>query len=223
MVTTETLIRSFWSSFKKEPMTAPTSLLYFYLIDRLQSNRWNPIVESDNDISKKLGIGRRLIPEYRETLKSRGLIDFHDTIQNQKVGKTYTLPRDIFSHDYYCSENNNDVQPTIARVEKTSDMSVFVEELKRSPQWIEAVCKNTRLSKEELPRWLDEYLLFCQCEGKEHTTLRDVKSHFSRWLPKRIENQKNKTTDESNRQNRSQRRRGSDTSAQSASDYSSTF
>ncbi len=98
----------------------------------------------------------------------------------------------------YIKSKSNDLPKAGAggagKTEKTSlekpDMDGFVAELKASSQWQESVAKNYGLAPGDIPGWLDRYLLFCRCEGVEHSSLREVKSHFNRWLPVKIQHQR---------------------------------
>ena len=103
------------------------------------------------------------------------------------------------------------------------EISDFIEILKDSPQWIDSICMRNRLEKNELPAWLAEYELFCRCEGVGHDNLRDVMSHFSRWLPTRIRNHNQNSNDTKQNEDRFQRRRGTEPTAESADAYSETL
>lgn len=74
----------------------------------------------------------------------------------------------------------------------------FIQELKMSQKWCEAICLRNRIERSAVHGYLDDYRLFCISEGVEHKTLQEVKCHFSRWLPRKIELQNRKKNETNN-------------------------
>lgn len=181
-VTSESLTTAFWISFRSKPISAPTTLFYFFLIEKLKNNRWKPLVISDMEIANTLQISRPHIPEYRNTLKERGLLNFERSLESQKAPMTYFLPKPLLRMNRVCSVRNNDVTLETSAVTTAVDdlaerrrlASIQGEELLRvffdpsSRRSIEVLCMQNRLTEDELRgiarRVVDDWIM----EGRTH-------------------------------------------------------
>lgn len=101
-----------------------------------------------------------------------------------------------------------------------SNLEAIVAELKASTVWCEAIARRYSLRMPDIPAWLDKFLDYCRCEGKDHTSLRDTKSHFSRWLPYEINKPATYANHDTKRQDsRLHRPAANETTARSAQDF----
>lgn len=184
------LFSGFWSQFKSDPIGAPAGLLYFYLLERISCNGWKPICLTDIEISRALKISRNDMSKYRQALKSRNLIEFAKDMSVHNGGIIYSFPnqRALFSASPClkpCTEKN--VANKIAKPEVAEDLTEkLVAEMGKSPVWRQAICKNHRLTESQLTEFLERFANFCISEGRSHTSLKDAKANFNRWLTWRM-------------------------------------
>ncbi|MBF1591664.1 MAG: hypothetical protein HXO19_11360, partial [Prevotella shahii] len=98
----------------------------------------------------------------------------------------------------------------------------FVGELKRAPIWKEQMCMRHKITPSELEAWIETFSLDAECRGTLHDNLTQVKRHFNDWLRIQIREQR-KISNENNRPNTKDRRRGFEVSACDPADYTTTF
>ena len=60
----------------------------------------------------------------------------------------------------------------------------YLKECLNSHVWIENVCINTKLTKEQIPHALKDFNSHLIADGENKMNLRDYKSHFVRWVRK---------------------------------------
>lgn len=60
------------------------------------------------------------------------------------------------------------------------------DKMKAEEIWLDGICKNFNLNKEEVLIRLDRFVFHCatECSDKPHTSLADAKRHFSSWMRK---------------------------------------
>ena len=84
------------------------------------------------------------------------------------------------------------------RIENNSQSSLFVpstpttvsdgaEQLKKDRKWILLMMYKFVMEKENLLKWVNDFVVECNCRGKEiHVSLADIKQHFNNWLVMKI-------------------------------------
>lgn len=86
------LINDFWDRYAQEPLSAPASMVYFYLLNRINRNRWQPVFISDHDLAAEAGVSRRHLPEYKDALAASGLLQIQNEGQGRLAGTFYNIP-----------------------------------------------------------------------------------------------------------------------------------
>ena len=100
----------------------------------------------------------------------------------------------------------------------------FIDELKNSYTWLELIAMRFQLKDvDEVKKWLDDFSLEIGCKGTVHQNLNDIRSHFHDWLRIRLSNEKKNTENAANRKGDEDKRRGSEVTASSGSDYEGDF
>ena len=89
------LINDFWEADAQKQFSAPVTRVYFYLLNRINRNRWEPVFISDYELSEATGASRYRLPGYRDELKTRGFIDFAKKGTGRQAGTCYGLPEGI--------------------------------------------------------------------------------------------------------------------------------
>lgn len=93
----------------------------------------------------------------------------------------------------------------------------FIAELKSSQIWLEQMAMKFQLPADELRRRLDDFALDCECRGVAHKDENDARRHYNDWLRIKIDAEKRKKHDDR------YKRRGTEITATSAEDYTTTF
>lgn len=70
-------------------------------------------------------------------------------------------------------------EPVTAIYNKTIEQEVT--DMKSDNAWMKSICNRRSISPEQLMAYIDDFSLQC---SKSHTSFRDAKSHFHRWLVK---------------------------------------
>ena len=86
------LINDFWDRYAQEPLSAPASMVYFYLLNLINRNRWKPIVISDHDLAAEAGVARRALREYKQEIEAAGLLIVEPIGTGRTAGTAYQIP-----------------------------------------------------------------------------------------------------------------------------------
>lgn len=86
------LINDFWDRYAQEPLSAPASMVYFYLLNLINRNRWKPVFISDHDLAAGAGVARRAIREYKQEIEAAGLLIVEPTGTGRTAGTVYQIP-----------------------------------------------------------------------------------------------------------------------------------
>ena len=86
------LINDFWDRYAQEPLSAPASMVYFYLLNLINRNRWKPVFISNSELAQGANIGRRGLPEYKQEIAAAGLLCIQDQGEGRTAGTVYSLP-----------------------------------------------------------------------------------------------------------------------------------
>ncbi len=88
------LINDFWTNYEsaQEPISAPASMVYFYLLNRINRNRWQPVFISDHELADAINVSRRHLPGYKDEITAAGLISFEIVGKGRTAGSVYQLP-----------------------------------------------------------------------------------------------------------------------------------
>lgn len=80
------LINNFWREFDEEAMSSNDALLYFFLLDYCNKNRWkNPFLLSNKNLMLMLELSEKTIIGARDRLSKKGLINYEGGERNCKA------------------------------------------------------------------------------------------------------------------------------------------
>lgn len=86
------LINDFWDRYAQEPLSASASMVYFYLLNLINRNRWKPVFISDHDLAAGAGVARRALREYKLEIEAAGLLIVEPTGTGRTAGTVYQIP-----------------------------------------------------------------------------------------------------------------------------------
>lgn len=89
------LINDFWALKAQKRFSMPASVLYLYLLNLINRNRWEPVFISNSELAKGAGIGRRDIQAYKQELADAGLLRMQSGGKGREAGTLYSLPEEI--------------------------------------------------------------------------------------------------------------------------------
>ena len=88
-----TLMNDFWEADARKSFSAPVTRVYFYLLNRINRNRWEPVFISDVELSEATGLSRIHLPDYREVLMGHGFIACSRSKEaGRRAGTVYSIP-----------------------------------------------------------------------------------------------------------------------------------
>ena len=105
------LINDFWDRYAQEPISAPASMVYFYLLNRINRNRWQPVFISDHDLASEAGVSRRHLPEYKEAIAASGLLLIQNEGQGRLAGTSYSIPTETAPKGTINGAKRNQLEP----------------------------------------------------------------------------------------------------------------
>lgn len=162
-------------------------------------------------------------------------------IVNNNLDLEYNNPKKV-SNKTYNKKNNYNISTSnkgvvggnshknseFADRKNETDMKNFesaVEVLKTDPEIKKDICKLQEITAAEYDILLTKFLIFCRIEGKvQHSDLRDLKMHFSRWIPygKDIHISKFQAN-ENNIRDRKIQRRGTEANCSRTQNFNTSF
>lgn len=85
------IINEFWASDLRKGLRNSTSLLYLYILNRINRNYWNPVTLTDRELARECGIGRRMLSEYKMELAASGLVAITVRISGKRSYTEYSV------------------------------------------------------------------------------------------------------------------------------------
>ena len=89
------IINAFWDIDTQETISAPATRVFFYILNRINRNHWEPVFISDYELAKATKASRRRLPDYRGEIQATGLIEFSTIGQGRNAGIVYQVPEEI--------------------------------------------------------------------------------------------------------------------------------
>ena len=86
------LINDFWDRQAREPLSAPASMVYLYLLNLINRNHWKPVFISDHDLAEGVRVARRALPDYKLEIAAAGLLTITPEGTGRNAGTTYQIP-----------------------------------------------------------------------------------------------------------------------------------
>ena len=88
------LINDFWDRQAQEPLSAPASMVYFYLLNRINRNRWKPVFISNTELADGARVSRRGLPSYKAEIADAALLCIQDQGEGRLASTVYSLPEE---------------------------------------------------------------------------------------------------------------------------------
>lgn len=76
------------------------------------------------------------------------------------------------------------------KAKSNSKNEIFASELLNSPQWIETICMQNKITPAEVEIWMEKFKIKLISEVDEKINKQDFGSHFSRWVSAEVKNPK---------------------------------
>jgi hypothetical protein len=70
-------------------------MVYFYLLNRINRNRWQPVFISDRELTKSIKIARRCLPRYKAEIANAGLLYLLTQETGRDAGTLYALDEEM--------------------------------------------------------------------------------------------------------------------------------
>ena len=90
-----TIINDFWTQYAQEPLSAPAATVYFYLLNRINRNRWLPVLISDRELAEALTVSRGHLPGYKREITAAGLLLIEEVGKGRTRRTVYGLPGEM--------------------------------------------------------------------------------------------------------------------------------
>ena len=101
------LINDFWDRHAQEPLSAPASMVYFYLLNLINRNRWKPVFISNTELAYGARISRRGLPSYKAEIANASLLCIQDQGEGRMAGTVYSLPETAQKGTVNCAKRNS--------------------------------------------------------------------------------------------------------------------
>lgn len=85
------IINDFWTLKTQKRLSMPASLLYLYLLNLINRNRWEAVFISDHELAAGAGVSRRHLPEYKKEIEAAGLLIIEANGVGRTAGTVYRL------------------------------------------------------------------------------------------------------------------------------------
>lgn len=245
------LIHAFWNENEYEPFSTSEIALYFFLIDRANSRRWEmPFKCPTSTISRSIQVTRQTVVNARESLRKRNLITYtkgtgkgsfplYSLVLTDSFtdGLTEILgdsATDCLSGDLtpYNIEDIN-IKDKKSSSNKMGDVKILsLEELEallvNDEPWLNEIITllspSCQIRLPELRTCLGKFFRYLRCQGTKGKEEDDCRKYFVNWIKKQpINKTTTKPTTYAPNQSTNDARRPSGISAKSASDYEGAF
>ena len=246
------LMQRFWRENEYEPFSTAEIALYFFLIDRANTRRWQmPFKCPTSVIGIAIQVTRQTVVNARESLRARNLITYSKgtgkgshpiyslvltdaltecltdgltgTLQDgSTVGLTDSLTPYNIEDKNYSSNNMGDVK--ILSLEELEALLVNDE------PWLNEIISllfpSCQIELPELKSYLGNFFRYLRCQGTKGKEEDDCRRYFVNWIKKQpINKNKNtlKPTTNATNQPSNNARRPAGVTAKSATDYEGAF
>lgn len=141
--------------------------------------------------------------------------------ENQQLITTPSLPKE----ERRCISNyrnniiNNNIYSHTSLITRTREDDLNFELLNTASFW-ECVEKRYKITKDDAVQIFEDFKLECFAKAKEHSSLKDLRTHFFDWIRYQ---QTNKQNEKRNNNYNQDRRRGTEVNATRAEDYKTSF
>lgn len=243
------IMQRFWRENEYEPFSTAEIALYFFLIDRANSRRWQmPFKCPTSVISTAIQVTRQTVVNARESLNARKFITYtkgtgkgshpmYSLILTDGLTETLQDVSTVGLSDSLTPYNIEDrnIKDKIYSSNKTGDVKILsLEELEallvNDEPWLNEIISllspSCQIELPELKSYLCNFFRYLRCQGTKGREEDDCRRYFVNWIKKQPIN-KNKTplkpTTYATNQSANDARRPAGVTAQSAGDYEGAF
>lgn len=89
------IINEFWDNFDGRSLSKSAVAVYFYLLNRINRNRWQPVSISNSELAEGAGVSRRALPRFKDEITRAGLLIVESQGIGCKATTVYTLPAEV--------------------------------------------------------------------------------------------------------------------------------
>jgi len=119
--------------------------------------------------------------------------NFDFVFEIQKIKNELDIEKNEFKKTYLSQVLNFLIEEKRKKVppKKENSHQEFIDELKKSPEWLNVMSSQNNTSVEILKIKLDEFKTHLFTGGKTHPNKNEFLSHFKSWLPKKLPDKQN--------------------------------
>lgn len=191
----------FWRAAEEEAFTPSEAALYFYLLHRANTQKWQmPIRCPTTTVCAFLSTSKQNVMKARKGLRQRGFIEYHSGSGTNDVPQ-YTLIEtpselsgqlsDELSAQLPLYKNKDkDRTTTTARTDSILNLDELERMFLEDEQWQQSVltlllAKNIKGATIEFLRTqISQFFLYLKASGQTERETKDCKSYFVNWLGK---------------------------------------
>ena len=199
------LVLRFWQSAQEEAFTPSEAALYFYLLHRANTQKWQmPIRCPTSTVCAFLSTTKQNVMKAREGLKQRGFIEYHPG-SGTHDSPLYTLTEnpselsDRLSNELsgqlsdqlpLYKNKDKDRFTTTARMESILSLEELEKMFQEDEQWQQSVlalllARNIEGATHEILRTqISQFFLYLKASGQTEGETKDCKNYFVNWLSK---------------------------------------
>lgn len=195
------LVWCFWQAGQEEAFTTSEAALYFYLLHRANTKKWQmPIRCPTNNICDILSTTKQNVMKAREGLRRRGLIDYHPGTgtHDSPVYSLIAPPTELsgrlspqLSGQLSLYKNKDkDRSTNTARTESVLSLDELERMFLEDEQWQQSVlalllARNIEGATQEILRTqISQFFLYLRASGQTEGETKDCKNYFVNWLSK---------------------------------------
>ncbi len=199
---------SFWKMAEQETFTPSEVALYFFLLDRANSQKWRmPIRCPTETVKAYIGTSKQNVIKARNGLKKRGVIDFTPGTGNGNYplyvllrvdanklsdGLSVQLSDELSLYknkdEEDISNNTREMEPCIEEIE---NRLLTDEDWQRDVISLMSSKGLTDIHREDINTQLRQFFLYLKTSGVEKREEKECRKHFVNWLSKKLNNKKN--------------------------------
>lgn len=203
------LVLRFWQSAQEEAFTPSEAALYFYLLHRANTQKWQmPIRCPTSTVCAFLSTTKQNVMKAREGLKKRGFIEYHPgsgthdsplyTLTENPSELPDRLPNELspqlsgqLSNQLTpYKKKDKDKSTTTARTESILSLEELKKMFLEDEQWQQSVlallfARNINGATTEILRnQISQFFLYLRASGQTEGETKDCKNYFVNWLCK---------------------------------------
>lgn len=203
------LVLRFWQSAQEEAFTPSEAALYFYLLHKANTQKWQmPIRCPTSTVCAFLSTTKQNVMKAREGLKQRGFIEYHPgsgthdsplyTLTENPSELSDRLPNELspqlsgqLSNQLPPYKNKDkDRSTTTARKESILSLEELEKMFLEDEQWQQSVlalllARNINGATIEILRTqISQFFLYLRASGQTEGETKDCKNYFVNWLSK---------------------------------------